>query len=116
MSRQAVRAAVLEAHCRELKLPRVWREHAGIARQARNDGWDFGDAVCDDDENPISCRQDCVVNIETGITCLFEDPKSCVYSDQWFLTVLFLIIIGGVIVAIFIFEGKKDPRWLKKWF
>jgi DNA replication protein DnaC len=41
MSEAAARQAVLEAHCRELKLPRVLREHAPLVRQARQDGWDY---------------------------------------------------------------------------
>jgi DNA replication protein DnaC len=41
MSEAAARHAVLEAHCRELKLPRVLREHAPLVRQARQDSWDY---------------------------------------------------------------------------
>jgi DNA replication protein DnaC len=41
MSEAAARQAVIEAHCRELKLPRVLREYAPLVRQARQDGWDY---------------------------------------------------------------------------
>ena len=41
MSEAAARQAVLEAHCRELKVPRVLREYAPLVRQARQDGWDY---------------------------------------------------------------------------
>jgi DNA replication protein DnaC len=41
MSEAAARQAVLEAHCRELKLPRVLREAPSLVRQARQDGWDY---------------------------------------------------------------------------
>ncbi len=40
---EAARDAVLEAHCRELKLPRVLREYQALSRQARNDGWDYNE-------------------------------------------------------------------------
>lgn len=40
---EATRRAVIEAHCRELKLPRVLREYETIGRQARNDAWDYED-------------------------------------------------------------------------
>lgn len=41
MSKGAALQAVLEAHCRELKLPRVLREVGPLVRQARGDGWDY---------------------------------------------------------------------------
>ena len=34
----AARAAVLEAHCRELKLPSVRRHYTELVRQATHDG------------------------------------------------------------------------------
>ncbi len=37
----AARAAVLEAHCRELKLPTVRRQYPELVRQAAHDGWDY---------------------------------------------------------------------------
>ena len=37
----AARAAVLEAHCRELKLPTIRREYPALVRQATHDGWDY---------------------------------------------------------------------------
>lgn len=41
MSEAAARRAVLDAHCRELKLPRIQRECPALVRQARQDGWDY---------------------------------------------------------------------------
>lgn len=35
--------AVLESHCRELKLPRVFREVDSLKRQANADGWEYED-------------------------------------------------------------------------
>lgn len=39
----AATRAVLESHCRELKLPRVFREIETIKRQANADGWEYED-------------------------------------------------------------------------
>ena len=36
---EAARAAVLEAHCRELKLPTVRRSYRELVRQATHDGF-----------------------------------------------------------------------------
>ncbi len=35
------RAAVLDAHCRELRLPAVRRQYPELVRQAAHDGWDY---------------------------------------------------------------------------
>ncbi len=40
---EAARHAVIEGHCRELKLPRVLREYQALGRQARNDAWAYED-------------------------------------------------------------------------
>ncbi len=37
----AARDATMQAYCRELKTPALYREHAALARQARDDGWDY---------------------------------------------------------------------------
>ena len=37
----AARRAVLETHCRELKLPTVRRQYPVLVRQAAHDGWDY---------------------------------------------------------------------------
>ena len=39
----AAKKAVIDAHCRELKLPRIAREYDAIVRQASDDNWDYGD-------------------------------------------------------------------------
>ncbi len=36
---EAMRSAVIEGHCRELKLPTVLREYPALARQGTDDGW-----------------------------------------------------------------------------
>ena len=39
----AARRAVLESHCRELKLPRIFRDVEAIKRQAHDGGWEYED-------------------------------------------------------------------------
>lgn len=58
MSEAAIRRAVLEAHCRELKLPRVLREVPSLARQARQDGWDYEEFLAQLLELEIHGRRD----------------------------------------------------------
>ena len=54
----AAREAVLEAHCHELKLPRVLRRCSEFARQARNDGTDYEDFLIQLLEAEVSGRRD----------------------------------------------------------
>ncbi len=54
----AVREAVLEAHCHELKLPRVLRNGPELARQARNDSWDYEDFLIQLLETEVTGRRD----------------------------------------------------------
>jgi DNA replication protein DnaC len=54
----AARQAVLEAHCRELKLPRVLRQSPELCRQARNDGWDYEDFLIHLLEAEVAGRRD----------------------------------------------------------
>ena len=41
----AARAAVIQEHCRELKLPAVVRDYPGLCRQARDGGWAYEDLL-----------------------------------------------------------------------
>jgi len=54
----AAREAVLEAHCHELKLPRVMRRCPEFARQARNDGADYEDFLIQLLEAEVTGRRD----------------------------------------------------------
>jgi hypothetical protein len=75
-----------------------------------------GDGTCGDGENPLMCPQDCKVNIETAVSCLWVDPKSCIYSDSWFVTLLVLFVIASAIYIVYKRESKGDPGWMRKWF
>jgi DNA replication protein DnaC len=53
----AAREAVLAEHCRELKVPSIVREHAAIARQARDGGWAYEDFLVQVLETEIHSRR-----------------------------------------------------------
>lgn len=52
------RAAVLEAHCRELKLPTVRRQYPELVRQAAHDGWDYEEFLLQLLEAEVLVRRD----------------------------------------------------------
>ena len=53
----AARDALIEAHCRELKTPTLYRTHAAVARQARDDGWDYEAFVLEVLEAEVQARR-----------------------------------------------------------
>ena len=55
---EAARHAVIEGHCRELKLPRVMREYQALGRQARNDAWDYEDFLLNNLEIEVHGRRE----------------------------------------------------------
>lgn len=57
MSR-AAQEAVIQAHCRELKLPAVLRQYPTIARQARDGGVPYESFLCDLLEAEVCARRD----------------------------------------------------------
>ena len=54
----AARAAVLEAHCRELKLPSVRCLYPDLVRQATHDGWDYEEFLLQLLEAEVLTRRD----------------------------------------------------------
>ncbi len=54
----SARAAVLEAHCRELKLPTVRRQYPELVRQAAHDGWDYEEFLLQLLEAEVLVRRD----------------------------------------------------------
>ena len=54
----AARTAVLEAHCRELRLPSVRRHYAELVRQAAHDGWDYEEFLLQLLEAEVLSRRD----------------------------------------------------------
>ena len=55
---EAARSAVLEAHCRELKLPSVRRLYPDLVRQATHDGWDYEEFLLQLLEAEVLTRRD----------------------------------------------------------
>ena len=54
----AARTAVLEAHCRELKLPSVRRHYPELVRQAAHDGWNYEEFLLQLLESEVLARHD----------------------------------------------------------
>ena len=57
----AARAAVIEAHCRELKMPSVRRDYPALVRQATHDGWDYEEFLVQLLEAEVLARRDSAV-------------------------------------------------------
>ena len=49
---------MLEAHCRELKLPTIRREYPALLRQAPHDGWDYEEFLVQLLEVEVLTRRD----------------------------------------------------------
>lgn len=60
-SQAAARHAVIEAHCRELKLPHALREYESIARQGAKDGWGLEDFLLHVLEAEVNARRQAAV-------------------------------------------------------
>ncbi|MDE2744708.1 MAG: IS21-like element helper ATPase IstB [Chloroflexota bacterium] len=58
----AARAAVLDAHCRELRLPTVRRQYPELVRQAAHDGWDYEEFLLQLLEAEVMVRRDGAVS------------------------------------------------------
>jgi len=54
----AARHAVLQEYCRELKVPMLFRQHAELARQARDGGWAYEDFLLQLVEAECQARRD----------------------------------------------------------
>lgn len=57
---ESARAAVIEEHCRQLKLPTMLREYPALARQAASGGWPFEDFLHQLLEAEVLARQESV--------------------------------------------------------
>ena len=58
---EAARAAVIEAHCRELKMPSVRRDYPELVRQATHDGWGYEEFLVQLLEGEVLSRRDSAV-------------------------------------------------------
>ncbi len=58
---EVARAAVIEAHCRELKLPTVRRSYPELVREATQHGWDYEEFLVQLLEAEVLARRDSAV-------------------------------------------------------
>jgi hypothetical protein len=63
-----------------------------------------GDNVCQDDESATTCWQDCKVNIDTLITCLWNEDQPCNWRQEWFATTVIGLIVIITLGAVYLYE------------
>jgi hypothetical protein len=67
-----------------------------------------GDGICSVDENPSSCPEDCRIDFNRLVTCLFKDDASCVYNDAWFAQIVLLFLVFAA--AYIAYKNSKKVR------
>jgi hypothetical protein len=66
-----------------------------------------GDQVCQSSENPANCWQDCKVNYDTLVTCIWDKEKECNWSQNWFpMTILLILAVTGII-SIYVYQIRN---------
>lgn len=63
-----------------------------------------GNGICSDDETPYNCWQDCHVNYDTLVTCIWDEDVECNWSQNWFIVFLVLSLMG---IAGYIYYQKE---------
>jgi hypothetical protein len=66
-----------------------------------------GDNICQDDENPLSCSEDCRINYDTLFTCIWDDEIQCNWEQTWFALFLIIFLIMVAAISIYRFEANK---------
>ncbi len=61
MNETALHGAVIEAHCRELRMPALRREYPALARQATQDGWAYDEFLAHILELEVLSRREAAV-------------------------------------------------------
>lgn len=77
---EVARAAVIEAHCHELKVPTLRREYPALVRQATHDGWDYAELLVQLLEVEVLARRDSAVQ-RLLREARFPDPKTLEQLD-----------------------------------
>jgi len=65
-----------------------------------------GDNLCQDDESATTCWRDCKVNIDTLITCLWQEDQPCNWKQEWFATTAIGLVVIIGLGAIYFYEIK----------
>jgi len=66
-----------------------------------------GNGICEEGEFPSTCVVDCPINFDRLITCIWDPNINCLYSESWFVTILFFILIAGGIYLTVVSNNKK---------
>jgi len=55
-----------------------------------------GDGICGEGEDPYNCWEDCQINYDTMIKCIWDDDIECNWKQNWFpvaITVFLLLVV-----------------------
>jgi len=68
-----------------------------------------GDGVCDPElgENPFSCSEDCRINYDEYLKCIWDDDVDCHYGENWFIILMIIIVVVGVLVFLYFTEERN---------
>jgi len=75
-----------------------------------------GNRLCDAGESPTTCGKDCVVNLDTVLTCLLTNQSPCNWEEDWFAALITYLVLGIGLFALtaHIMAAQGRPiRWLK---
>lgn len=73
-----------------------------------------GDGYCAEDENPRNCWDDCTINFDSLVTCLWTEDVECNWEQSWFPAVLIvslIMIMGG---SIYYYDVRKKKRRIRR--
>lgn len=57
-------------------------------------------------ESTLVCPNDCPIDFDRILTCLIRDPKECLYSEDWFISLMLIVLLGAG-VYIFIISPRR---------
>ncbi len=64
---------------------------------------DNNQTYCENSGNTLS---DCPIKFDNLVTCMFTDPKTCLYSEQWFVNILIGVIFVAIVYIMATQKGK----------
>jgi hypothetical protein len=66
-----------------------------------------GNGICQSTENPIGCWEDCKVNYNTLITCMWDEDVECNWSQNWFPNFFIMLLFGIGVFSIYQYEIRQ---------